>query len=42
MPDDSRHLVAVDLDNRVAHLDLGHRRDFHVRGEARRDGVLPL
>jgi hypothetical protein len=28
MPDDARHLVAVELDNRMRDLDLGHRREF--------------
>ena len=26
LPDDSRHLVAVELDDRSRHLDLGHTR----------------
>src|SRR5581483_9301322 len=27
-PDDARHLVAVELDDRVGHLDLGHGRSL--------------
>ena len=37
VPDDARHLVAVELDNRILDLDLGHRREFPVaRSAARR------
>ena len=28
LPDDARHLVAVELDDRVLDLDLGHRGHF--------------
>src|SRR5665647_2209484 len=32
LPDDPRHLVAVELDDRTLHLDLAHRFSSHTRG----------
>jgi hypothetical protein len=30
LPDDPRHFVAVELDNRVLHLDLGHASSWFL------------
>ena len=40
-PDDARHLVAVELDNRIRDLDFGHRREL-PGGEARSEDAKPV
>ncbi len=41
LPDDAGHLVAVEFDNRILDLDLGHRRRFPRRGEGEREAIAP-
>ncbi len=42
-PDDARHLVAVEFDDRICDLDLGHRANFRwrMRGGKRRCAIAP-
>ena len=42
LPDDARHLVAIELDNWIRDLDLGHLGGLSLRGDARRAGDEPL